>query len=184
VASAACDACEGRRTSFAMAKSSNAADTTGMYDERTSVLHKGTMEEKTARSLPGETVLGVLLLVISDALLAVDVGVTGVVRAVDRSLPRPADLELASASPIAEVTTPAARRISSACNLCDSSHTPAQVEHPQPQARVAPVQPRRALLPCNPRRRFIRPIFCRALQNPWSTFIRTHSRLRWLRHIR
>jgi hypothetical protein len=120
-----------------MAQSSNDADTTGMYDAGTSVLHGGAMEEKTARKLPGQTVLGVLLLVMSGALLAVDVGVTRTVHA-DSSLPRFADFELASSAHIAEVTTPVAQRITSACKLCDSSQSGTQVH----AARVPPLRRR------------------------------------------
>jgi hypothetical protein len=77
-------------------KCSNVAHTTGVYDKCTNGLHGGAMEEKTTRAVPGHTVLGVLLLGMSGALLAVDLGLSGVVDAIDPSLPPSAGLEIES----------------------------------------------------------------------------------------
>jgi hypothetical protein len=81
------------------------------------------MEQQTGRALPGQTVLGVLLLAMSGTLLAVDVGVTGAVQAADRPLSRPADFAIASNSRITGVTTQPAQRLTPPCNLCDGSQS-------------------------------------------------------------
>jgi flagellar biogenesis protein FliO len=81
------------------------------------------MEEKAARGLPGHTVLGVLLLVISGALLAVDLGLTETVPAGDRSLMESARSEDASNLHTALVTTAAPQSITSPCNLCEASQS-------------------------------------------------------------
>jgi hypothetical protein len=74
-------------------------------------------------------VLGTLLLVMSGALLAADIGLTGVVRGDDRALTRTAGQENTGDTGIISVTVADEQRLTRTCNLCEASHSESS---PQP----------------------------------------------------